>query len=99
MSGGRYFSFLAMAGIMAGMDNPHYRGDGTQNSGGSSPAPYVPREKECPKGAKNYWFNKHGEFDNDRMLKSEVVFHCFARDDQNAIRKFNNFMKQQKNDL
>lgn len=90
---------MAMAGMLAatggmGMTRGPRRYDDPPKD-----RPYIPREKECPKGAKNYWFNKHGEFDNERMLKSETVFHCFARDDKNAKRKFNNFMKQQKNDL
>lgn len=54
------------------------------------------RQPKPPKGAKDYFFNEKGEFSTERMLKTECVFKCFARDDKNAKRKFNNWLKRQK---
>lgn len=50
-------------------------------------------QKRPPKGCKEYFFNKEGEFFNGEgrpILKSETVFYCHATNDKNAIRKFNN---------
>jgi hypothetical protein len=48
-----------------------------------------------PKGTKEYFFNIEGEFSTERMLKTECVFKCFATNDKNAIRKFNNWKNLQ----
>jgi hypothetical protein len=45
-----------------------------------------------PKGCKEYFFNKKGEFSTEKMLKSECVFKCFAINDRNAINKFQRFL-------
>lgn len=42
-----------------------------------------------PIGTKEYFFNQYGDFSTESMLKSEVVFKCWASNDKNAIRKFN----------
>lgn len=43
-------------------------------------------EKRPLKGCKEYYFNSGGITTND-----EYVFKCFAINDKNAIRKFNNW--------
>lgn len=47
-----------------------------------------------PNGTKEYFFNAQGEFSTDRMLRSEVVFSCFAINDKSAIKKFNKNFKR-----
>jgi hypothetical protein len=46
-----------------------------------------------PKGTKEYFFNQYGDFSTESMLKSEVVFKCWASNDKNAVRKFNKAMR------
>lgn len=46
-----------------------------------------PKEKSIPKGCKEYKFDRDGCFSDD-VYDREVVFKCIARDDKNAIRKF-----------
>jgi len=47
--------------------------------------------RKPPKGAKEYFFNERGEFSTERMLKTDVVFKCYAVNDKNAIRKFKKY--------
>ena len=51
--------------------------------------PLEPHQKPIPKGMKLYFFNIEGEYSTDHMLKTDVVFECFASNDKNAIKKFN----------
>ena len=53
-------------------------------------------QAKTPKGAKEYFFNAHGEFSTEQMLNNEIVFKCFAINDKNALRKFERG-RQQKN--
>lgn len=50
--------------------------------------PLEPHPPIPPSGCKTYWFKSSGDFSSDRMLRSEVVFTCFAINDKNAKRKF-----------
>jgi len=50
-----------------------------------------------PKGCKEYFFNKEGEFYNGvdgrpPILKTDVVFSCVASSNKSAIKKFNKFI-------
>lgn len=54
-----------------------------------------PIEPKPPGDTKQYFFNIHGVHSTDKMLKSECVFMCYARNDKNAERKFNNWKKNQ----
>lgn len=45
-------------------------------------------EKLPPKGSKLYFFNMKGEFSTDHMLRTDVVFQCFAINDKNAKKKY-----------
>ena len=59
------------------------------------------REKQPPKGCKKYFFNVEGKFFTEEILenivlpeevqKSECVFICFAINDKNAVKKYNNW--------
>jgi hypothetical protein len=42
-----------------------------------------------PSGCKEFFFDASGNYSNDKMLKSEMVFHCVASNPKNALRKFN----------
>ncbi len=46
-------------------------------------------------GQKTYFFNAGGEFNNNKMLRTECVFKCFAINDKNAERKFLKFKQSQ----
>ena len=50
-----------------------------------------PKEPQPKPGQKEYFFNSKGLFDNNKMLRTECVFKCFAINDKNAIKKFNKF--------
>lgn len=54
--------------------------------------PKKTKEPIIPKGHFHYWFRIDGTFlnekQNERMLKEECVFKCFALNDKNAVRKF-----------
>lgn len=52
------------------------------------PVIHEPKRRIPPKGTKEYFFNIHGDFSTERMLKSECVFTCIASNDKNAKRKF-----------
>lgn len=57
-------------------------------------------QERIPKGAKHYAFRQDGTFlcyDDvaERLRHDEVSFKCYARDDKNAIRKWNNFNHEQ----
>lgn len=57
-------------------------------------------EERIPKGAKHYAFRQDGTFlcyDDvaERLRHDEPVFKCYARDDKNAVRKWNNFNNEQ----
>jgi hypothetical protein len=45
-------------------------------------------EQKPPSGTKEYFFNEQGEFSTERMLRTELVFKCYAINDKNAKRKF-----------
>jgi hypothetical protein len=54
-----------------------------------------------PKGCKEYFFNKEGEFYNGvdgrpPILKTDVVFSCVASSNKSAIKKFNKFITKNK---
>ncbi len=55
-------------------------------------------EQPKPKGVNQYWFRIDGTFikesDEERMLKSDLFYSCFALNDKNAIRKFNQYRKR-----
>ena len=63
------------------------------------PREYKPTKKDIEpkpqKGQFHYWFRADGTFLNEkqgeRMLRDECVFKCFAINDKNAIKKFNQF--------
>ena len=64
--------------------------------------PETPKNKKNPiqhKGQFEYWFRENGTFLNEkqgeRMRKDECVFKCFSINDKNAIRKFQQFNKNQ----
>lgn len=48
-----------------------------------------------PAGCDEYFFNINGEFSTVKMIRSEVVFKCFASNSRNAIRKFNKWKNEQ----
>lgn len=48
-----------------------------------------------PSGAKQYFFNIHGEFSTEKMLRSELVFKCVSINDKNAVRKFEKWKLKQ----
>ena len=47
-------------------------------------------EPNIPKLLKEYWFDCFGNFYNEAPF--QYSFKCYALNDKNAIRKFNNFM-------
>jgi hypothetical protein len=48
------------------------------------------KEPKTPKGTKEYFFNSEGEYSNDGMLRIDIVFKCYAINEKNALRKYNN---------
>jgi hypothetical protein len=50
--------------------------------------------KPKPKGTKEYFFNRNGEFRTDKMRKDECVFICYAINDISAIKKFNRWQQK-----
>ena len=50
-------------------------------------------EPAAPNGTKTYFFDEHGNFSTEQMLREACVFKCFAVNDRNAIRKFNKFKR------
>jgi hypothetical protein len=53
-----------------------------------------PVRKIIPKGCKEYFFNEDGSFVGK---SSNHVFSCFALTDENAIKKYNKWIKNQQN--
>tara|TARA_R110000868_G_scaffold141488_1_gene358057 strand:+ start:695 stop:964 length:270 start_codon:yes stop_codon:yes gene_type:complete len=51
----------------------------------------IPKEPKPPKGSKTYFFDSIGLFSTEQMRRDECVFKCFALNDKNAKRKFNNW--------
>lgn len=82
-------SILAMATMLASFaqtsEIDYYEGEKEFNK--------EPKEPIIPKGHIHYWFRIDGTFlnekQNKRMLKEECVFKCFALNDKNAVKKFN----------
>lgn len=64
------------------------------NSDGRAWSDDLKPEPPIPKGCKEYFFNRDGDFSTEKMLKSECVFKCVALNDKSAIRKFNTWKKQ-----
>jgi hypothetical protein len=81
-------AFLA-ASAMTSQNHPNIEYDNDMN-----PTIYLPKEdfEIPPKGTRTYFFNYSGEFSKESMLRTEVVFKCFAINDKNAIRKFNKWV-------
>lgn len=52
-------------------------------------APAVP--PIVPAGCKEYFFDQDGNFSTEQMKISILAFKCVASNDENAIRKFNNW--------
>jgi hypothetical protein len=77
-------SMMAMAMAMNSSESMMFTGRGEEME-----APFH-KEPKTPKGAKEYFFNSYGEFSNDGTLRSEIVFKCYAINDKNALRKYNN---------
>lgn len=49
--------------------------------------------KVLPNGCREYFFAADGTYSTERMLKSRVVYTCIASKDKSAIKKFNNWLK------
>lgn len=84
MSAKKSLGILAALSLMSGY-NPSLGQDFE-----ASDVNIIPHTKRPPNGCKEYFFNSNGEYSTKQMLKSETVFKCFAVNDKNAIRKFNN---------
>ena len=84
-------AMLAMAAVMI-------EGTGMKStgSGEDDARVFIPKQPIPPKGAKEYFFNSVGEFSTEKMLRTETVFKCFAINDKNAVRKFNQWKTQLK---
>jgi len=55
--------------------------------------PPKPPKKVIPKGCKEYWFFKSGEFSNQKPNASyEIVFECIASSDKKAVEKHKKFI-------
>ena len=64
---------LSMMAMASAMSPDVFREDDRNEK--REPLPVIPPP---PKGTKEYFFNEAGEFDNHRMLRTELVFKCFA---------------------
>jgi len=53
-------------------------------------------EKPQPSGTKEYFFTETGMYSNTEIAKVELFYKCFAVNDKNAIRKFNQFKNSKK---
>lgn len=55
-------------------------------------------KKVIPKGCKEYHFTKSGRFDTTENMWNDIdyIFTCVATNSKNAIKKFNNFLKENK---
>lgn len=87
------FSQLASFAIIAGILPPDQL-DQMANDDFMNPTIYLPKEdfEEPRPGQKTYFFNAAGKFNNNKMLRTECVFKCFAINDKNAIKKFNRYI-------
>ena len=57
----------------------------------------IPTNKKneiTPIGVKEYFFNENGQFSNNGMFSEKLFYKCFARNDKNAKRKFDNYRKR-----
>ena len=80
---------MAMAAAMNKGNSMMFTGSGEDDA-----RVFIPKEPTPPSGSKEYFFNIDGEFSTEKMLRTEVVFKCYAINDKNAIRKFKNFINQ-----
>ncbi len=55
----------------------------------------IPKEPPIPKGCKEYFFNKDGDFSNRHMRRDELVFKCVASNDKVAKKKFQKWLNSQ----
>jgi len=53
-------------------------------------------EPPIPKGCKEYWFREDGSFETERILRTKIFFKCYAINNKSAIKKFNSFMRSNK---
>jgi hypothetical protein len=84
-------AMLAMAAAMSEGSSMTFTGSGEDDA-----RVFIPKQPIPPKGAKEYFFNSVGEFSTEKMLRTETVFKCFAINDKNAVRKFNQWKTQLK---
>lgn len=61
---------------------------------------FTPKQPPIPKGCKEYFFNKEGEFYNGvdgrpPILKTDVVYSCVASSNKSAKKKFDKFIINQ----
>lgn len=77
---------LAMASIADIMGNP----TGERRYTETELPPLFIGDKP-PTGSKEYWFDAYGNYSSERMEKERIVFKCFAINDKNAKRKYNNW--------
>ena len=88
----KIFTMAMMGAMLSSMaqtsEREYYQNENESNK--------EPKEPIIPKGHVHYWFRIDGTFlnekQNERMLKEECVFKCFALNDKNAIKKFKKFL-------
>jgi hypothetical protein len=99
-------TYLQLAGLglllseMQNIDNSIYSDNKPKNKLSPDEIVIDNFQKKPPKGCKEYFFNKDGEFTNGeegqiRMRRDETVFYCHASNDKNAKRKFDMWLKNQ----
>ena len=89
-------------GILAVMAEMMASSGYAKNSNSISPKDIdtTPKQPPIPKGCKEYFFNKEGEFYNGvdgrpPILKTDVVYSCVASSNKSAKKKFDKFIINQ----
>jgi len=90
-------AILGMYALGATMSRDGFSSDYDKNEyqkkGKSTPGYAHKPEPKPSKGQKRYFFNELGNIDTG--MNSVVVFQCYAINEKNAIRKFNQWKEQQ----
>jgi hypothetical protein len=84
-------SYLAMAMFGAMLENSLF----AQEEKPRRFEPLSEPKKIIPKGCKEYYFDKNGNFPNQWGINNgESIFYCIASSKKNAIVKFQKFLKK-----
>ena len=84
---------LTSLAMIVAMSEEGYKNTSEQNVR-KGRIPFNKKIEIIPIGVKKYFFKENGQFSNDSMFSEKLFYKCFARNDKNAKRKFDNYRKR-----